>query len=75
MNYRLLLIVQRSVYKDLVCLLREDRLLTLEELKEKVCENFVLKCFSWTFVLSLRNNERMLVSVGIAKQQMLVDGC
>ena len=68
MNYRLLLIVQRSVYKDLVCLLREDRLLTLEELKEKVCEKFLLKCFSWTFVLSLRNNERMLVSVGIAKQ-------
>ena len=36
MHYYLLLIVQRSVYKDLVCLLKEDRLLKLEELKEKV---------------------------------------
>lgn len=29
-------LVQRSVYKDLVCLLRDNEYLTLEELKEKV---------------------------------------
>ena len=37
MNLNLKPLVQRSVYKDLVCLLRDDELLTLEELKEKVC--------------------------------------